>query len=213
MQGVTRPEPEADEEDTRTRLLRAGAHLFARKGVDAVRIREIHAMAGQLNESAVHYHFGGRWGLIRAILEENDLAAAQLLGGGSESASAEGIVRYLVARLAMGLRTAEGRDWIRIVVQLMGRSADAEWDRRPEVAQHLRSALPSMSPDVIERRVVAMLQFMTYQVAERARRIDDGEGIDQGTAEEKEFLDDLAAMSLGLLTAPSTLGCKQASRE
>ena len=52
---------------TRERLLRAGERLFAERGIDGVRVREINQLAGQRNSSALHYHFGSRDGLLDEI--------------------------------------------------------------------------------------------------------------------------------------------------
>ena len=50
--------------ETRRRLVLAAADLFAERGVDGVGSQEILERAGQRNESAIHYHFGSRAGLI-----------------------------------------------------------------------------------------------------------------------------------------------------
>jgi AcrR family transcriptional regulator len=45
----------------------AGERLFALYGIDGVSLRQIAAEAGSANNSAVHYHFGSKRGLIQAI--------------------------------------------------------------------------------------------------------------------------------------------------
>lgn len=69
--------------DTRERLLDAAERLFAEKGLHATSTREIIASAGQRNESAIQYHFGGRSGLLEAIharrLTEVEQARAERL--------------------------------------------------------------------------------------------------------------------------------------
>jgi AcrR family transcriptional regulator len=49
------------------RLVLAAERLFARHGIDGVSLRQIAAEAGSGNNSAVHYHFGSKHGLIAAI--------------------------------------------------------------------------------------------------------------------------------------------------
>ncbi|MCU1452890.1 MAG: regulatory protein TetR [Acidimicrobiales bacterium] len=49
------------------RLVLAAERLFARHGIDGVSLRQIAAEAGSSNNSAVHYHFGTKHGLIAAI--------------------------------------------------------------------------------------------------------------------------------------------------
>ncbi len=58
------------DQSTRTLLLRAGERLFAETGIAGTSTRAILRAAGQRNESALHYHFGGREGLIEAIYAE-----------------------------------------------------------------------------------------------------------------------------------------------
>ncbi|MCC5811749.1 MAG: TetR family transcriptional regulator [Ectothiorhodospiraceae bacterium] len=55
---------------TRLKLLATAEELFANEGVKAVSLRRITKQAGQLNASALHYHFGSRDDLIAAILEK-----------------------------------------------------------------------------------------------------------------------------------------------
>lgn len=55
-------------ERARTALLDAAEALFAVHGIDAVSDRTIAEHAGTANHSAVGYHFGGRDGLLHALL-------------------------------------------------------------------------------------------------------------------------------------------------
>ena len=49
------------------RIVVAAERLFALHGIDGVSLRQISAEAGSANNSAVHYHFGSKHGLIVAI--------------------------------------------------------------------------------------------------------------------------------------------------
>jgi AcrR family transcriptional regulator len=51
------------------RLVVTAERLFAEHGIDGVSLRQIAAEAGSGNNSAVHYHFGSKHGLIAAIFE------------------------------------------------------------------------------------------------------------------------------------------------
>jgi len=51
----------------REAILDAAERLFAERGIDAVSLRTINATAGY-SVAALHYHFGTRDGLIRALL-------------------------------------------------------------------------------------------------------------------------------------------------
>lgn len=56
---------------TRRDLVAAAEQLFATRGIDAVSLNEINRAAGQRNSSALQYHFGGRPGLLRAVLDKH----------------------------------------------------------------------------------------------------------------------------------------------
>ena len=55
-------------QSTRQAFIMAAGALFAEKGVDAVGIREISAQAGE-NMGNIHYHFGGKKGLLQAVID------------------------------------------------------------------------------------------------------------------------------------------------
>ena len=58
----------AESTSTREQLLDVAEALFLEHGVDGVSLRAIVRASGQKNQSALQYHFGGRDGLIMAIL-------------------------------------------------------------------------------------------------------------------------------------------------
>ena len=53
---------------TRERILNAAERLFADRGFDGTSIRDVTTDAG-VNLAAVHYHFGSKEDLLRAVLE------------------------------------------------------------------------------------------------------------------------------------------------
>jgi len=54
--------------DTPARLVSAAERLFAEGGEEATSLRAI-TRAARSNAAAVHYHFGGRDELLRAVLD------------------------------------------------------------------------------------------------------------------------------------------------
>jgi len=58
----------AEPDDTPARIIAAAERLFTEGGEEATSIRAITRQAG-VNVAAVHYHFGGRDGLLRAVLD------------------------------------------------------------------------------------------------------------------------------------------------
>ncbi|MFQ5914568.1 MAG: TetR/AcrR family transcriptional regulator [Nitrospinota bacterium] len=57
-----------DPKDTKERILDTAERVFAEQGINACSIRFITSEAG-VNLASVHYHFGSKEGLVRAVLE------------------------------------------------------------------------------------------------------------------------------------------------
>jgi AcrR family transcriptional regulator len=66
--GRGRPAQELNLPDVRSALLAAARGLFARRGFHEVSTREI-ARAAEVNPAMIHYYFGDKEGLYRAMLE------------------------------------------------------------------------------------------------------------------------------------------------
>lgn len=199
---------------TRDRLVVAAAHLFARHGIEEVPLRDVAHLAGQRNASAVQYHFDGRWDLIAAILvRHGDTVRGWAAPLGEQST--EAIVQSLVALLRPKLAATEGRDFLRIIFELMARYP-GRWDeaardlgRAPgragfrrvvdRLTALLQEQVEGLPRDVARARAIAMTQFVTYQFAERSRLIDEGE---RRVLSDARFAANLEAMALALLTAP-----------
>lgn len=84
-------------------LLNAAEELFAIHGIDAVSNRRIVDHAGLANHSAISYHFGGREGLLRALVErhfaEVDLRRDDYVAGLGETPSIHDFVRCRIGPL------------------------------------------------------------------------------------------------------------------
>ena len=198
-------------ETTRDKLLRAALHLFARQGLD-VPLRDINELAGQRNASALHYHFGGRPELVRAIIdryrlsdEEHAAIEAELRSGPHDVRE---VVEGLVGRTCAWLATPDGRDYVRVVFQfvirLPLRQHLLEGTDPPSLAavraqaDLIHEALPDLPEHLVRERAVASFDLVLLQVAERARIIDDEGGC--GLLAEDEWKANLVDMATGLLT-------------
>ena len=206
---------QVDPETTQDKLLRAALHLMARQGLD-VPLRDINELAGQRNASALHYHFGGRPELLRAIVdryrlsdEEHAAIEAELRAGPHDIRE---VVDGLVQRSCAWLATSDGRDYIRFVFQFVvrlplreqlldGTEAPSLASVRAQ-ADLIHEALPDLPARIVRERAVASLDLVLLQVAERARIIDDEAG--RGLLDEEEWMANLVDMATGLLTAPAT---------
>ena len=115
---------------TRDRLISTAETLFAARGLDGVSLNEITKLAGQRNASALNYHFGGKDGLLEAILDKHqpylDVERQRMLekldsaGGPSLRSLVEVLVLPLVAKLD---DPDGGPEYIRVMAQLIGSPA------------------------------------------------------------------------------------------
>lgn len=196
-----------DDGDTRDKLTAAAAHLFARRGIESVPLRDVGAAAGQRNASAVQYHFGGRWDLVTAILSRH----AETASPGEHryaGLSIEEIVESLVTLLRPKLADAEGRDFLRVVFELTMRYPDRRNESRrrsgmPGLVKRVESLLDGVPPRIARARALSMTQFVTQQMAERARLIDEG---DRRMLGEELFVANLREMATAMLLAPAPTG-------
>ena len=102
--------------DTRDKLITHGQRLFAEQGVFSVPLRLVVEQAGQKNSSALHYHFGGREGLVQAIIERHNegieaerAEMLRVLRVNEETGDIPALVRALVLPFSRKLDTTDGR--------------------------------------------------------------------------------------------------------
>ncbi len=173
---------------TREQLVDAAARAFAEEGVGAASLVEITRRAGQRNRGAVHYHFGGRDGLLVAVLEEQAAFLAEREGELLEAARrrpaddvtsvVEAIVRPAVELAETGWR---GRAYLTIVGQLVEQDQDS---LSAEVAAALRRTsgydvfallaerMPPMDEALRGERFALLTAYILGAVARRARAGD-----------------------------------------
>ena len=187
--------------DAKLALIRAGEELFAREGVHGTRINELTERAGQRNQSALHYHFGSREGLLQAIVERHvstvDGERAGLLGALGPEASLLDLVAVIVTPLAAELHTASGRDYLRIVPQLL--KSDVNPPALMETIGLAEKRLAGLEPALRNERIRSMIQVATTLLAARAIAIEDG---DDMHLDEPDFVSNLIEMCTALLLAP-----------
>ncbi|WP_435058864.1 TetR/AcrR family transcriptional regulator [Streptomyces sp. bgisy060] len=196
--------------ETREKLIRAAEELFAAHGVDGAQLRDVVALAGQANPSAVQYHFGSRAGLLDAVMAGRQARTEQVLARLLPPAGGEleELVGALVTAEASELRTDRGRRCLRISAQLSHESGirtrtphptlagTAYWHLIERIADRLaEGGLPE--PLLLERLDLA-LTVVGAAMADRARQYLDGVEpiIDEGL-----FLADLVGTTTALLRA------------
>jgi AcrR family transcriptional regulator len=112
-----------DAASTKKALIRAGERLMATHGIDGAELKDVVAMAGQLNRSAVVYHFGGRDGLLEAIVHKHrpgiNIARNRLLDEleASGEITIRSVTTVIVQPTAAKLATPSGRDFLIILAE------------------------------------------------------------------------------------------------
>ena len=197
--------------DTRDKLITHGQRLFAEQGVFSVPLRLVVEQAGQKNSSALHYHFGGREGLVQAIIERHNegieaerAEMLRVLRVNEETSDIPALVCALVLPFSRKLETTDGREFLRIIAQL-SELFDAwahESPYTPTQAQTtfvlLAAALDGLPENVRHERVTTFLLLMSESLALRARQMELGRHLAVST---DGFVSNLIDMSIGALAA------------
>jgi AcrR family transcriptional regulator len=196
-------------------LLDAAAELFAERGIDNVSIAEIVRTAGQRNASAVHYHFGNRDEVLRAVLARHVPVIAerrhQLLERARSRpatdvrSAAEAIVRPVTEFAQRGWRE---RAYLQIGSELTGALDRASPEIRELMGltvghaawKVLRQRCPNVPADLWRQRQEICIVFIGRAAADRARLLDRGG--QRGVLSDDRFVDNLIDMVIGAMTAP-----------
>ena len=203
---MTRPLP-------RAALLLAGERLIAERGPD-VALRDVATAAGQRNNSAVHYHFGSRDGLINAIIEhrQEPLEHARMaLLAELESVGVDDDIAALVAVLVRPLFDIPYADGSVHYARFLERVRDhpavrqiqmggERWPALRILTTRLHRLLTQLPPAARTRRLTAMALVLFTLLADYER-----ENIEQSVtaAAKTQSKKEIMAMLIGLLTAPA----------
>jgi AcrR family transcriptional regulator len=139
-------------------ILDAAERLFAARGVEGVSLRAVNVAAG-FGPTAVNYHFGSKRKLLAAVVNRrfDPVAVEQLARLESVEAGPQPTTEQLVEIIATAffalLRRdpARGRDWMRVVTQLVQAND-------PLVTRRGR-------PDLFEERLMIQLQRRHHREA------------------------------------------------
>jgi AcrR family transcriptional regulator len=201
-----------DASGTRASLIAAGERLFATQGIHGAQIRDIVRTAGQANDSAVHYHFRSRDGLLAAIcrqhIDEMEPERERRLAEQGSTPSLETVIADLIRPTADRLRTQAGRYFLGITAQLAGHAGVRSGSQPPPVvSKALRTQLEQvqricaeqMPADLAGERVAIMIGALTSALADRAGAIDEGASF---VLDDEAFVANLEAMLVAALSAP-----------
>jgi AcrR family transcriptional regulator len=187
-------------------LIRAAEELFASYGSHSVSLRDVQLASGATNASAVQYHFGGRAGLIKAVLAKHDvdverrrhamLDEYETLEGPDVRALAAAVVLPLAAELD---NEDGGLGYLQLVCDLYNRpnprfDPDELKDQRNSFQRWRRLAIPLLSPEAV--RLHRRFDALRFTVSELARRGHSGR------KDHRLFTSQLTDLVAALLTAP-----------
>lgn len=204
---------------TRARLIAAAERLFAELGIAGVSLNEINRAARQRHSNACQYHFGGKDGLIQAILDKHIPGIAARRNAMFDEMELAGtlgldhVVKAFVRPIADKLFDPDGgKEFIRIDAQLIAQATVAlrgsggapftfhaadRLNRRLDAAM----AAQGLPPAIARQRLVMAAIMLFHGLADYSRLLDTMGEI--GEAPDPElFIRDLEAMMLGALTAP-----------
>ena len=202
-------------DDARIKILDTGERLLGERGLRGASLREISAAAGQANTSAVQYHFGGKAGLIRAIVARRvesfeprrrellaDIEARGMLGDIQE------LLRVLLLPLAEAT-DADGRHvYARFLMQFLVQIRYEEPVEHPgwapdsstaHAGKLLLEALPFLGMAGIVARIDRLAGFFLSAIIDRENAMALGRKLEL----EDDFLADLFSMMAGALSAPA----------
>lgn len=168
-------------ESTKQRLIAAAEQLFAERGIEGVSLREINTAAGQRNSTALQYHFGDRYGLVRAVLRKHSSAVDavrhsmlddyQRLGRDDLRVLAEALVRPSAIKLD---DPDGGRAYLQINAQVLNRP-ELGFDERArsnprDSINRWRLLVGPLLPEVAVRRLHHRFTAIRVSSTELARR-------------------------------------------
>jgi AcrR family transcriptional regulator len=197
-----------DAADTRERLVIAGRRLFAQHGVYATSLKAVVDAAGQRNTSALHYHFGGRDGLLAAIIDVHnsriEAERRRMLDAALEPVTLGQLVAAVVLPQASLLHEPDGRAFLSIVSQLSDLFDRWEDGGTPEQALRAFAGIKELLPaavagNVRHERVTRFLELVSQALGSRARQIDAGR---KPAVTHDIWVSNLMAMAEGALSAP-----------
>ena len=208
----------ADGRATAEQVIEAAERLFAERGVDAVSLREVAKAATSRNTAVAHYHFGGKEGLVRAIVARrapalNSRRAALLEAARDRAAAlgrpvpAEDLVRVLIVPLIEELD--HGGHYVGFLARLAAERHRAPWvadldDSSTasfrEVSARLARELPGLDQRRFRHRRDLLVQLVVGALAVRGNAEASAEpGLDPRAG----FTQDLLEAAAGLMLAPA----------
>ncbi|TLH63220.1 TetR/AcrR family transcriptional regulator [Mycolicibacterium aubagnense] len=189
---------------TRAKLVKTAEKLFAEQGVDAVSVRSVNAAAG-LGAASVHYHFGSKDELLRAVVL--DLGAAvgsaiqanvDVLAADSAAPSPDALVRAVTAPYLDLLRRqrTRGMRWIKIMAQIT-QAGPADETIEPKLRAALLAQVRRAFPNAAAERLEARWAVSIMGFVQGLSRADEWDRVKLSAPALEAFYEDLVTFVVG----------------
>ena len=217
--GVTEPMTalSAASSGPKEQLILAAERLFSARGTEGVSLREIGLAAGNLNNSAVQYHFGSKDQLIGAIVayrQPEILARRRSLMEQHPPVTVRGWVECQVRTVVELADVPEGH-YFGFLAELHYRrlpeSVDLPTDQRTEIRQfhdRLPKLLPGLAEPLRTHRISRAQTFLIHAAADREFGRDSGMELFPLDVEVSDLVDGV----VGFLEAPTSAASRKALR-
>lgn len=195
-------------------LLNSAEELFAVHGIDAVSNRRIVDHAGAANHSAISYHFGGREGLLRALVERHVAEVAlrrdDYVEGLGASPSIHDFVRCRMGPLFDVLADLPRPSWraqflaqvgiVPSAIEIM-KSVVTE-SSLPEGLRFIHGEMGGIPEGVLRGRAYLLAHMVTNACSDQEMKMN--EGTHKGDWEQvgRFLIDAAAGMLAGRVTSP-----------
>lgn len=198
----------------RETLLNAAEELFAVHGIDAVSNRRIVDHAGAANHSAVSYHFGGRDGLLRALVERHVAEVAvrrdEFVAGLGDSPGIHDFIRCRLGPLFEAFADLPRPSWraqflaqvgtvpsaVEIMKSVMAESA------LPDGLRFIHGEVEGISEGVLRGRAYLLAHMVVGVSADQERKMNDGTHTGGWEQVGRFLIDSAAGMLAGPVTSP-----------
>lgn len=197
--------------EARDRIVLAAERLIAERGA-GIPLRDIAVEAGQRNNSAVHYHFGSRDGLIQTIVERRvellEKQQIELLTEYEDSHTTDdirGLVNILVRPMFHVPYVDGSTHYGRFLEQVRNHAVIAQaqldvdhWPTVRMITARLGKALRHLPGPTRRRRLASMSTVLFALLADEERRCEEA-GVTMPS--DSRAIGEVTDMLVGLLTA------------
>ncbi|KAA1193319.1 TetR/AcrR family transcriptional regulator [Pseudohalioglobus sediminis] len=203
--------------ETRRRFIATAQKLFATRSIDGVSVNQLTAAAGQRNRNALQYHFGGKEGLVQAILDTHADAVGELRRAYTSATNlsaltpAEAAARVLVIPLQQYLDAhPEGVYYVQILSQLAATNSNRTNPQSrsrltfrdiPELERLMGGAMAHLEPAEARRRLFLVISITFHGIADSCRAAPGNSAA--GRRERSALLQQVIACISALMAAPA----------